>query len=325
MPACPRCGHPLQFGRTPACQRCGAHPGGAGRDWRGIQWVASPPQGPPRGARPARRPYSGPPSYPFPPRWGFPRLTWRRSAPFATPEQSPAEQMRAMAGSTVPLLWIAGAIALGTGLAELSRYLILLDSRTDAVAQTPLFVSDLAVLTGGVVSLIASALAALATLTWLVRAYLAAAEAAGVRPARPTWQLIAGVLIPGVNLLLPGAILAEIEHAAMGNDPNLRPRPSRLLVAWWIAWAAGLLLGVLAMLWGLRSGVQAQADSVLLHIAVDVTAALVALLTVRVVHRLTALLGPLPADRVRRMVVVRVGPADATEFTAAAQATGGGA
>jgi hypothetical protein len=214
--------------------------------------------------------------------------------------------MRALASITVPLLALTAALALLTAGAEGWRYALLLASRTDAVPAGPLRASDALVVSGGVVSLLASALAGAVTLGWLTHAAAAAAEAAGVRPARPTWQLLAGVLVPGINLVLPGAVLAELEHAALGRDPNRRPRPSRLIRWWWVSWATGLVLTGITLGWSLRSGVQARADGVLLHGATDLVAAVVATTTVLVVRRLTRLLSPVQPGSVRRMVVVRV-------------------
>ncbi len=251
-------------------------------------------------------PYSGPPAYRDMPRWGLPRVGWRRTRQLDTMPSGHVWRMRALAGSAGPLLWLAAAVALLTAAAEVWRYSILLDSRTDAVPAGPLRVSDALVVTGSVMSLLAGALAAFAVLAWLIRAYAAAAESAGVAPARPRWQLVAGVLVPGVNLLLPAAVLAEMEHAALGGDPARRPRPSRLIVVWWVVWATGLLLAALTMLWRLRDTVQAQADGVLLTAATDVLAAAVAVLTALVVRRLTALLAPGRRRRYRRMVMVGV-------------------
>lgn len=254
---------------------------------------------------PPARPYTGPPSYPAPPRWGFPLVAWRPPRLLTAAPAPAVDRVRAQAGSAVPLLWLAGAVALVTAAAEIWRYTILLDSRFDAVPAGPLRASDALVVAGGVVSLLACALAGMTVIGWSLRAYEAAAERAGVTPPRPRWQLIAGWLVPGLNLALPGAVLAEIEHAATGGDPARRPRPSRLLLLWWAAWAGGLLLVWVTLLWGLRGSVQAQADGVLLHAAVDLAAAVVAGLTAVVVRRLTALVLPVPPGT-RRMQVVRL-------------------
>lgn len=214
--------------------------------------------------------------------------------------------MRALAALAVPLLGLTAMLVLVTAGAEAWRYALLLDSRTDAVPAGPLHASDALVVTGGVVSLLSSALAGAVTLGWLVHANAAAAQAAAVTPARPGWQLVVGALVPGMNLVVPGAVLAEVEHAALGQDPNRRPHPSRLVIGWWVIWAVGLVLAGTAILWNLRSGVQARADGVLLHVATDLVAGVVAITTIVVVRRLTRLLSPVKLAGARRMVVMRV-------------------
>ena len=216
------------------------------------------------------------------------------------------ERMRGLASLAVPLLGLTAALVLVTGGGEAWRYALLLDSRFDALPAGPLHASDALVVTGGVVSVLSSVLAGAATLGWLVHANTAAAQAAGVTSARRGWQLVVGVLVPGLNLVVPGAVLAELEHAALGRDPNRRPSPSRLVIGWWTIWAAGLMLAGITMLWNLRDGVQARADGVLLHVATDLVAGLVAIITIAVVKRLTRLLSPVQLANARRMVVVRV-------------------
>jgi hypothetical protein len=250
--------------------------------------------------------YTGPPSYPMPPRWGFSQLGWRWPAPEISPAASSVEQMRGLAATAVPLLGLTALLMLATAGAELWRYALLLDSRTDAVPAGPLHASDALVITGGVISLLAGILAGAVTVGWLIRACTVAARAVKVTPARRPWQLVAGVVVPGMNLLVPGAVLAELEHAALGRDPSRRPRPSRLVIGWWALWVTGLVLVAITMLWNLRDGVQARADGVLLHAATDLVAAAVAIATIVVVRRLTRLLSPAKLIAARRMVVMRV-------------------
>jgi len=216
------------------------------------------------------------------------------------------EQMRTLASVAVPLLGLTAMLALVTAGAEAWRYALLLASRSDAVPAGPLHASDALVVTGGVVSLLSAALAGAVTLGWLVQAHATAARAAAVRPARPGWQLVVGALVPGLNLVVRGAALAELEHTTLGHHPDHRPRPSRLVIGWWLIWVIGLVLAGIAMLWNLRGGVQARADGVLLHVATDLVAGAVAITTIVVVRRLTRLLSPAVLTRARRLVVVRV-------------------
>ncbi len=214
--------------------------------------------------------------------------------------------MRTLAAVAVPLLGLTAMLALVTAGAEAWRYALLLASRSDAVPAGPLRASDVLVVTGGVISLLSAGLAGAATLGWLVHAHVTAARAAAVTPARRGWQLVVGALVPGLNLVVPGAALAELEHTTLGQHPEHRPRPSRLVIGWWVTWVIGLVLAGTAVLWNLRGGVQARADGVLLHIATDLVAGAVAVTTIVVVRRLTRLLSPVTLTRARRMVVVRV-------------------
>ncbi|MGH3932912.1 MAG: DUF4328 domain-containing protein [Pseudonocardiaceae bacterium] len=252
-------------------------------------------------------PYTGPPSYRSPPTWGFPLVTWHPPTQPKALRVDDGERMRSLATLAVPLLGLTAVLVLGTAGAEGWRYKLLLDSRTDAVPAWPLYISDAMVIIGGMSALLATALAGATTLGWLVHACAAAAKATGVSPPRSARQIIAGALVPGVNLLLPGAVLAELEHAALGCPPDRRPRPSPLVIFWWAAWATGLVLAAVTMLWGLRDGVQARADGVLLHLATDVVAGVVAITTIVVVRRLTRLLSPVTLRGVRRMVAIRIG------------------
>jgi hypothetical protein len=276
-----------------------------------VDWVAVPPESypghQPNRAMPSRPPrYTGPPSYPVPPRWGFPLVTWRPPTSLEPVPASPPQRVRALAGTAVPLLWLAAVVSLLAAAAELWRYVLLLDSRYDALPAGLLRLSDALVVTGGVVAVLACGLAGLVTLFWVLRAYVAAADAAGVRPSRSTAVVAAGWLVPGANLLVPGSSLAEIEHGALRRPPRSRPTPSRLLRAWWLAWALGVVLAGLTVAWSFRDGTQAMADGVLLHAAVDGVAAVVAALTAVVVRSLTRLLLPVVPGRVRRMHVVQV-------------------
>jgi hypothetical protein len=214
--------------------------------------------------------------------------------------------MRALATVAVPLLALTAMLVLVTAGAEGWRYALLLASRTDALPPLALHASDALVVIGSVVSLLSSTLAGAVTLGWLVHANTAAAQAAAVTPARPGWQVVVGALVPGMNLVVPGAVLAEVEHTALRGDPKGRPYPSRLVLGWWVIWVAGLVLALTALLWNLRSGVQARADGVLLHLATDLVAGVVAITTIVVVRRLTRLLSPVALAGTRRMVVVRV-------------------
>jgi len=297
---CPRCGRPAPPEAGRFCPYCG-------RYLAALTWVAEPPPGaaPPLPA-PPRPPYAGPPRYRYLPRWGFPARAWPPPGQTGPPPPDPVWGARSLAASAVPVLWATAAVSLLAAAAETWRYALLLASRDGALDAAAVAASDAFVAAAGTVAPILGVLAGLLVVLWSVRARRAAAEVAGVRPARSAAVVVLGWLVPGINLVVPGSVLAEVEHTALRLPPARRPRPSRLLLAWWAAWAAGGVLTVVVLLWSLRTGVQARADGVVLHAVLDLVAAATAVLTALLVSRLTRLLLP---GRARREVLVSVGGA----------------
>lgn len=277
-----------------------------------VDWVATPPPGaqPPRPASRRFR-YPGPPSYPATPRWGFPLLVWRwptalPPVPGSSAGAPPVERARAAGAAANQALWITAALCLIAACGEGWRYALLLISRYGALSGALVSLSDALVITTGVVSVLAALLSLLLTVLWLRRAREAAALTAGLAPPRPDWQVLLGLVVPGVNLVLPGSTLAELEHAALGRPADVRPTPSRLVLLWWGAWTVGVLLFALTVLWSFRGGVQAMADGVVLHAVNDLAAAALAVLTVQVVRWINGLIGPVDPQHLRLSRVVRV-------------------
>jgi hypothetical protein len=274
-----------------------------------ARWVATPPPGAVRYAQPRRLRYLGPPSYASPPRWGFPPLAWRwpTSVP-GTPTRSPVniDRVRVTGGYASTLLLVLAAITLFASGAEIWRYVLLVRSKTGALPRTTVSTSDALVVAGAVFALTVSIFAALLTLWWLSLARRMAAELAGHEPARPDWQVLVGVLIPGVNLVLPGSVLAELEHAVARRPLEQRPRPSRLVLSWWLTWVLSGLLCAATLLLRLRADVQAQANGVLWTAATYVVATAVAILTARVIRRMSVLLAPIDPKSVRLLRVIKV-------------------
>jgi hypothetical protein len=265
------------------------------------RWVSDPPRRRPR--------YYGPPSYTSPPRWGFPALAWRwpTSVP-SVRDRTPVkpDRVRVLAGYTVAALWILAAAAVFAAGGEVWRYVLLIRSRNGALPRRLVETSDALVVTGAVLSITVGLLAAGLTLWWLLVARRVAGELSGHEPARPDWHLVVGLLVPGANLVMPGSVLAELEHAVLRRPIEERPRPGRMILRWWVVWVLSGLLWAVTLLWRLRTGVQAQADGVLLTAATYLAAAVVAVLTVRVVRRLATLLAPVDPASVRLMRVISV-------------------
>lgn len=284
---------------------------------RRVEWVATPPGGlrPRRRPQPRRR-YTGPPSYPAVPRWGFPLLSWRWPLALpARPRVDPAQRVEVLGATVASMLWITASVAAGAAAAEAWRYVLLIRSRGEALPKTTLAISDALVATTGVLTWLLALVSAITVVLWALRARTAAAERIGVLNQRPDWQVIVGVLVPGLNLFVPGSALAELEHATLvgeqAREHGTRPTPSKLVLVWWAAWAASVLLGTLTFLWGFRDGVQAMADGVGLHVWNDVSVVVLAVVTVRVVNYLTALLAPVDATLLPRLRVLGVHDAPA--------------
>ncbi|EWC62853.1 putative conserved membrane protein [Actinokineospora spheciospongiae] len=275
-----------------------------------FDWVATPPPGagaPP--ARPRRGPYTGPPAYRTPPRWGFPALAWRWPTAVSgldADEPAPVDRLRRRGRLASSALWMLAAVALLAAGAEAWRYVLLLLSRDGALSRGVVEVSDSLVVTGAVLALVAGLLALLGAVWWLFTARRVAADVAGYDPPRPDWQVLPALVVPLVNLVVPGSLLAELEHAVLRRPEAERPRPSPLVRWWWAAWAASVVLFTVTVVWRFRSGVQAEADGVLLNVLTDLAAAALAIATEVVVARFSALLAPVDANEVRRVRVVRV-------------------
>jgi hypothetical protein len=296
-PPCPRCGRRAPAGGGPFCPFCG-------RYLAALRWVAEPPEGfgPPPPSPPPRR-YTGPPRYRILPRWGFPLGGWV-PAEQERAGSDPLQVARSLVGTLVPMLWATAAVALLAAGAEVWRYALLLASRESALSAGAVAASDALVASAGTVAPILTLVVGGLTVLWSVRASQAAAAAVGVRPARSARAIVLGWLLPGVNLSVPGSVLAEIEHSALGLPAARRPRPSRLLLVWWALWAVGVVLAAVVLLWSFRNGVQARADGVVLHAVLDLLAAATAVVTARLVLRLTRLLAP--GGPQRRELLVRV-------------------
>jgi hypothetical protein len=322
---CPRCGRraPAETA-SPFCPYCG-------RFLTATRWVAVPPSS----ARPApaartRRRYLGPPRYPHMPRWGFAPRPWRSALDDAEAERAAGSlfgrgrrPVRVLAGAVVPLLWATALLAATGAGAEIWRYALLLRSRQEALPAGTVYASDALVLSTGAVCLVVGLAAGVLLVTWSIRASHAAAERSGARPSRSDRSIVIGWLVPVVNLSVPGSVLAEIEHAALDRPVSERPRPSRLLLTWWVLWAGGVVLATITLLWGLRDGVQARADGVVLHAIVDLVAVATAVVTVRVVTLLTALLSPAPQSKRMRLVkVLPVGDSEVSRSPTAPAAPG---
>ncbi|WP_034289498.1 DUF4328 domain-containing protein [Amycolatopsis benzoatilytica] len=286
-----------------------------------MRWVASPPPSAARRHRAApAEPYSGPPSYPVPPRWGFPDLTWRR--PTAVPGTAssvvrPIDRIPVLARSLWTILWTFVVLAVAAAGAESWRYALLVESRDSALNSRVVEFSDAFVMLAGLLTTIFSLLPAGLSMWWLLVARQAAAGEAGEAPPRPTWQVLVGLLVPLANLPMALSVVGELEHAVLRRPRDERPKPSRLVLGWWGAWLANWVLVVVTIIWRIRPGVQAMADSVVLVALTDLAAAALAILTALVIRRFSRLLTPIAPEGLRDFRVLKIEGAPAPELRTA--------
>lgn len=286
-----------------------------------LRWVASPPPGawPRRRVAPPER-YLGPPSYPVPPRWGFPNLVWRRptSVPgTASDEIRPIDRLPVLGRSVVGVLFAFAVLATVAASAEIWRYVLLVEGRESALNRSVVAFSDAFVLTAGLLASILALLPAGLAVWWLLVARRAAADVSGDDPPRPVWQVLVGILVPLANLPMALSIVGELEHAVLGRPRDTRPKPSRQVLVWWGAWLLNWVLLGVTIGWRFRGDVQSMADSVVLVALTDLSAAALAVVTALVVRRFSALLVPSDARAVREMRVLKVAGAPEPELRTA--------
>jgi hypothetical protein len=242
------------------------------------RWVAHPPPGigPSRRVRLLRRPYAGPPSYGGThPSWGFPPVIWRSAT---LPAQDPADRGARVRGlRMVAALAVLTAVAcLVAAAAEGWRFALLLQGRTLVLDGHLVHASDVLVVTAGSTALVLGGLTALLALRPITALHRAAARRAGLEPSRTAAGLLARLVVPGWNLYGAGQILSEIATLLRRIDGGRR-RSTRVTVPlWWLFWVSyGLLVRGTLILAFWRSE-KLMAETVELHIAVDLAGAVVA-------------------------------------------------
>ncbi len=237
---------------------------------RNFRWVARPAGPAGAGKRSTRtRPMDPTPAYREIPRWGL-------TDPVPVDEEDEASRGEAFA-DLAPTLLVGAAVVFGlAALAEAFRYGILVFNRTRLVDPLVLAVSDAAVWATQVAApliALAAAVACALRLSYL-RRYVFAER--GETDPRPPLTLLLGVLVPGVNLAMPGVFLTEVA----GRDPRLL----RAIRIWWTLWILDAVLFVVMLLWRQLDTLQARADGVLLATCAAAVAAMVALSTLHVVR-----------------------------------------
>ncbi len=261
------------------------------------RWVAHPPPG-----GPARRPgrnsratwdsgngrYAGPPSYRgAPPRWGFPPAVWQGPVP----EPGPPNPARSLRAAAIAVAVTAAAALLAAG-AETWRFLLMLDGRTQVLSGGAVRASDVLVAAAGLAVVVAALTAVVLTVPALTRASRFAAVRAGRTPPRSTRAILLRLLVPGWNVYGAGQVAAEADvllESGAGDPTKRTERPGALVLWWWASWVVNAAVLAATLLRGWGDSLQAIADTVELHIALDLTAALTAILLAAVLLRFARL------------------------------------
>ncbi len=256
------------------------------------RWVAHPPAGVPRPPAPTRpRPYTGPPSYRGrPPAWGFPPVIWRTGT-VADPRATPAASPRVLRIAA----WLAGGTAAACLVAaggEIWRWILMLRGRTQVLPAWTVGISDQLVRYAALAAAVLAVIAASVAVPALIRAHETADRRAGVTESRRPAGVLARLIVPGWNLYGAGQVLTEIDSRLAGSADGLdRPRTGRLVLAWWCAWVINGVLVLITLARAFGGSLQSIADTVELHIAVDLAGALVAGLAAVLLARFARRLG----------------------------------
>ncbi|TCN52272.1 uncharacterized protein DUF4328 [Rhodococcus sp. SMB37] len=229
---------------------------------RNFRWVVRPPQSEPAEDTAPRAPQStATPAYEEVPRWGL--LDRPR------PHDEQPTRAETFAGLAPTLLAGTAAVFGLAAVAELARYVLLLVNRTRLIEPIVLALSDSAVWATQIVGPLVALAASVASGLRLIEVRRRVFADHGTSDPRSPGSVLFGVVVPGVNLVLPGVFLTEIAHD--------RPRILRAVRIWWVLIVSNAVLFVFVLFWRQRDALQAMADAVLLTAVVAAMAAVVAL------------------------------------------------
>ena len=198
----------------------------------------------------------------------------------------------------------AGAAVLAAA-AETWRFVLMLVGRTQVLSGPLVATNDALVAATGVAVVMLAVLTAAVAVPALIRTHRWAGVRSGHGPSRTARAVAARLLVPGWNVYGAGQIFIEIDamlrraaanpsaaNPSAANPPTARP----LILLWWISWIVNAALVVLVLGRGLSGSLQAIADTVELHIALDLCAAVVAALGAQILRRFARLVtGPKPS------------------------------
>ena len=238
-------------------------------DRRNFRWVVRPPQSDlAEDIAPHATQSTATPAYDEIPRWGL----LDRTRPHDE-EPSRAETLADLA----PTLLVGTAAVFGlAAVAELVRYVLLLVNRTRLIEPMVLALSDSAVWATQIVGPLVALAAAVASGLRLIEVRRRMFAEHGTSDPRSPGSVLFGVVVPGINLALPGVFLTEIAHD--------KPRILRAVRIWWVLIVSNAVLFVFVLFWRQRDALQARADAVLLTALVAALAAVVAVATLHILR-----------------------------------------
>jgi hypothetical protein len=186
---------------------------------------------------------------------------------------------------------VTAAVCLIAATAELWRWTLMLRGRTEVLPAGTVHASDVLVRSAGLAAGLVGAISVLLALSVVVRTHAAADDRAGLAPARRPAAVLARLVVPVWNLYGAGQIFAEIDDRLARSirddaiEDGSSTRVGGWVLAWWVAWIANGVAVLAALGRAFGGSLQAIADTVELHLAVDALAAAVAALAAVIFRR----------------------------------------
>ncbi|GGC64546.1 hypothetical protein GCM10011410_16360 [Hoyosella rhizosphaerae] len=223
---------------------------------------------------------SATPRYRSHPHWGLEQHP-------VEPAPAPKTTQHVVASYATYLLAFTAALYGAAAVAELIRYFTLLYNRTRLIPLPIAYTTDLLVVTASIAALVFAFLTVISCASWLINFRNEMCHRYGLRETRSTrWQFIATVL-PPMSWFYPPTLLAELIQnprvQSVRNPAELHNVLSRIK-QWWTLWVLTWLFAGASIIWRTADTVQAQANSVLFAVIVNVVASTCALLAWNVIR-----------------------------------------
>ncbi|WP_395309434.1 DUF4328 domain-containing protein [Mycobacterium sp. AMU20-3851] len=305
---CPRCRGTLL---APSAQDTSSRPPVGGQPSRppaGYRWIAVRPGAPPPPRR-RRAPLGPTPRYTVIPRWGL----YEQFGDQGEDGQADAQRNAPTAAAVRRTLLIA-MIGLGAAaLLHVIRYALLLINRTTLLNPIVAAVATWLPVASSVFAFFALVAAALVLTNWLIGRRAAAYAHLGSPDPRSPRELLAGCLIPLVNLVMAPVFVIELARAEQ--------RSGLRIVSWWITWFVGYLLSIASIATTILTifypGAQRIADNTVITIMAYLLGLATLLLVMKVFEGFERSPVHLPA---KRWVIVSAGQPESPEPVAAVEA-----